>query len=218
MKYLFMGILFFAVFLACDLDALYNSGEEEVRESPRDRRVPNDDEPEPPVTPTLYFPSTVGTTWTYDVVYSQESRQANEYRAVYKGEETWELTTARFSDSTFVFRNWFSGLKIVSDVNSSQTIPVHSSYASVTAQIRNKALVIVQERGDELCPFWGDWLFLMNSYFMVCFQNSEETVQLSKSMTNLEYSYTLDRNRGLVQGNLNSKSEYDLFSLSYTLK
>ena len=66
MKYLFMSILFFAVFLACDLDALYNSGEEEVRESPRDRRVPNDDEPEPPVTPTLYFPSTVGTTWNIE--------------------------------------------------------------------------------------------------------------------------------------------------------
>ena len=131
MKCLIIFTVFFAmVFTACDLDKLYNSGEEEQRESPRDRREPNDDDdPEPPpaVSPRLFLPLTAGNTWTYDVVYTQEARDPAEYRAVYKGEETWELTTARFSDSTFVFRTWFTGLKIIGDTQSSQTLPDRKS-------------------------------------------------------------------------------------------
>lgn len=78
----------------------------------RDRREPtNDDDKTPPVTSVLFLPLVEGASWTYAVEFRQSSLQSENYMAVYTGEETCTCSSAKFSDSTFVFQTRFSGKK-----------------------------------------------------------------------------------------------------------
>ena len=199
--------------IGCSLDGLFapnDSGQSDRK--PRDRR----EQPETNTETELYIPLKEGAEWSYNVKYAQHSLQGNN-ATEYNGVETWRCTSARLSDSTFVFSTFFGGEIKVKTAHSSQVFP-ESSTASVATRIENGALIIVQENGGSMSPFLGDWLYLHDNQFYICFDKNANSMKKKVSTTELTSNYELEKSKGLISGELFKKSVYDQITISYTLK
>ena len=210
--------LFFAV--GCDVNALFEPDESGEQREPgtRDRR-PVDTPADPGAgTYQLFIPMQEGAAWQYRVSYSQASKTISGYRVTYEGEEQWNCSLARFSDSTYVFQTHFSGEKRIANGENIQTENIQGAYSFVTMHIVNGRLMIIREEGDALPPFWGDWLSLMDDRFVVCFDTEQSAVTREKGGVDFSFSYTLDAGRGLTHGLVSRNLEFDETKIQYTLE
>lgn len=224
MKIFYLTILLTMIILltaSCGLDGFF-APEDDTGNSnrpPEDRRRPADPDPnieQPPASVELFLPLLTGAEWKYAVEYTQNSKQA-EYTVSYQGEERWVNTLIRFSDSTFVFQTYFNGEKIVYSNKETKTF-AESSTATITAQIQQGVLVLLQETGNHISPFLGDWLFLSQKQFRVCFATDVSPQQPAIAATGLSGAYTIDKTKGLVNGALTAATAYDETTLKYQLK
>jgi len=218
-KYINLILILLPFISGCSLDGLLQPDDPPDQDRlPRERRDPNPGEengdPEGHET-VLFIPLNVGTEWTYGVQYKQESKQ-QVYTVRYAGEERWQCTQARYSDSTFVFQTTFVGEKTILSHSSTQSF-YESSSASVTARIRHRALIVLEENGESISPFLGDWLYLMDSRFLICFSDSG-VVDLTGSASEFDYDYRLDQKKGLLNGHLTVETAYDVTKITYELE
>ena len=219
MKYILSILLTLFLAAGCSLDSLFGPDESPGdKRMPREKRDPNPggDEPAPTLKTVLYLPLVQGTIWTYDVQYKQTAKQSD-YVILYQGEEKWLCTQARFSDSTFVFQTSFNGEKLIQSATSTQKFS-ESSAAVVTAKIFRRALIVSSENGNSISPFFGDWLHLMNSHFIVSFEDDTVSKYQSGSSNEFQYNYSLELTKGLVEGHLVNDSVYDQIKIDYMIK
>ncbi len=203
----------------CSFDDLMSSDDSPYEEhEPRDRREPTDpgdDDPDKGKSNLdLYLPIRVDAQWTYDIRVNKSSRQSD-YRIDYVGQEEWRCTHAKFSDSLFVFETQFTGEKTIVSAQPQQRFS-ESTIATVTAKIHHGKLVLVEEHSNTISPFLGDWLFLLDDQFRVCFDGNQ-FYENSASMTNKNFHYKLDKNVGMLNGNVTALSDYDKTEIFYTL-
>ncbi len=215
---LLMLSLFFAV--GCDVNALFEPKDSGEQREPggRDRRPVENPADPGTVINQLLMPLQEGKAWRYRVSYKQTSKTIVDYSVMYEGEEQWTCSLARFSDSTFVFQTHFSGDKKIINGENIQTENIQGAYSFVTAQIVKDRLKIIREEGDALCPFWGDWLSLMQDQFVVCFETGQAAVTREESGVDFSFSYTLDASRGLTHGLVSRSLEFDDTKIQYTLE
>lgn len=220
MKNLVLSIVVISgLLMSCSFDALFGPDDEGSGDSDRrGRRSPDDHHP-PHATTALYVPLASGISWSYAVEYRQTSRQNDANSVAYSGEETWNCSLARFSDSTFVFQTRFSGQKIVSHAGGVEITDIVRAEASVSAQIVKGALILNAEQssdtGGELAPFCGDWLFRMGSYYKISFSSTETYIEQMRSADDLQFNYKLKKNSGLVSGSLTARTAYELITIHY---
>ncbi len=220
-KYMLLFISLTLLNPGCSFDDLISSDDSpsDTRE-PRDRREPTDPEdpgetnPDEPGTLVMFMPLRVGEKWLYDVGVSKTSVN-NDYRIEYVGEETWTCTKAKLTDSTYTFETTFSGDKTISNSESQQQFTETTS-ATVSFKIKNGALILVEENGANVSPFFGDWLFLIRDNFKICFVD-DRFKDRDGAFTDLSYSYELEKGVGFLGGQVIATSDYERTEMLYTL-
>jgi hypothetical protein len=221
-EYILLLISLTLLLSGCSFDDLMSSDDSpaENRE-PRDRREPTDPEDpgenEPDTKPGnlfIYMPSRVGGEWIYDVKVTKTSNNSD-YRVMYVGREIWTCTSIKMSDSTFTFESAFSGSKTISNSEGQQQFS-ESTSATVIAKIRKGALVLVEENGNSISPFLGDWLFLMQGNFKVVF-DGDDLQMIEATSADLTFYFEIDTISGLLDGSLIANSDYERTEIVYSI-
>lgn len=221
LRYILLLVGLTLLLSGCSFDDLMSSndsspeyGEPRERREPTDPGDPGEDEPEDkPSALSIYMPLHVGGKWFYYVDVIKTSNNGD-YRITYKGEETWTCTHVDLHDSTFVFETTFTGSKKISNSEEQQEFS-ESTTATVSAKIKNSALVLSEENGVSISPFLGDWLFLMGDNFRVCFDGDD--MQINESTTdNPDFLYDIDKNVGMFDGYLIAASDYEKTEIYYS--
>lgn len=221
-KYILLFIGVTLLISGCSFDDLLSSDDAppDIRE-PRDRREPTDPndpgqaEPkEKPKNLAIYMPLRVGGKWFYDVEVTKISIN-REYQFTYTGQETWTCTQVNLNDSTITFDTTFNGSKTIRTSEGEQKFS-ESTAATVLTNIKKGALVLVEENGNSISPFLGDWLFLLKDRFKVCFDGDD--IQLVEATTDdLIFDYEIDKTSGMLIGYLQAASEYERTEIIYSI-
>ena len=225
MKILRYSLIFISLTLllsGCSFDDLLSSDDspQENREL-RDRREPTDpndpDDKEPEEKPknlAIFLPLRLGGQWFYDVEVTKISTN-RDYHTTYTGQETWTCAHVNLNDSTITFETTFKGSKTIRTSEGEQKFS-ESTSATVLTKIKKGALVLVEENGNSISPFLGDWLFLIKDHFKVCFDG--DGIQLVEATTDdLIFDYEIDKTSGLLIGYLEAASEYERTEIIYSI-
>lgn len=181
-----------------------------------------DEEPIPdPTQSTMlntYLPIYEDMFWQFDLSYKQYSGESGSFAVEYEGREIWTCTTARYSDSTFIFHTVFQGTQFIRDRTGAHNTELNDISADVRTRVNNNRFYVLKETGDRLPPFMGDWLHLMSYRVRTQFPCENDTLSQEGTIGNVHYAYQLLKSNGLMQATLEQNAGSNRTIIEYIRK